>query len=70
MDGELIEGSVLWFDNAAGFGFVEGPRGEPCFVPWDAVERAGINILAPHTRVRVRLLGGRVVELEVLKALE
>lgn len=58
----------MWFDALAGFGLVRGARGESCFVPWDAVERAGVIALEPATPVVVRVSGGTVVDLVVTAA--
>jgi len=44
-------GTVKWFDNAKGFGFVLASDGEDCFVHYRDIEADGFKTLKPDETV-------------------
>jgi len=45
------EGTVKWFDNAKGFGFIVNEAGEDVFVHFQAIEGEGFKTLSEGERV-------------------
>jgi cold shock CspA family protein len=68
MSRAVLEGAVLWFDNVEGFGCVQAPNGDMCFVPWDALERAGMSELEPRTRVVMQVERSTVIDLQLARS--
>ena len=53
-------GTVKWFNNAKGFGFIQPEDGsKDVFVHISAVERAGLSTLAEGQKVEFELAPGR-----------
>jgi CspA family cold shock protein len=50
-----MKGTVKWFNDSKGYGFIEPPEGEDLFVHFTAIQTAGFRTLAE----------GEVVEFEV-----
>jgi CxxC-x17-CxxC domain-containing protein len=49
--GERSQGSVKWFNEGKGFGFIQDDGGEELFVHFSAIEGAGFRTLAEGDRV-------------------
>lgn len=50
-----MKGTVKWFNDSKGYGFIEQPEGDDVFVHFSAIESEGFRTLAE----------GEVVEFEV-----
>ena len=50
-----MKGTVKWFNDSKGYGFIERPEGEDVFVHFSAIESEGFRTLAE----------GEVVEFEI-----
>lgn len=56
----MATGTVKWFDNAKGYGFVQpADGGKDAFVHISAVERAGLTTLREGQKVSYDLTPGR-----------
>ncbi len=53
----MVRGTVKWFNEAKGFGFISQPEGEDVFVHFSAIAGDGFKTLAD----------GEVVEFEVTR---
>ncbi|MFQ5680318.1 MAG: cold shock domain-containing protein [Gemmatimonadota bacterium] len=54
-----ITGSVKWFDDQKGFGFIVREDGErDCFVHYTAIEGSGFRSLAEGDRVEFEVVDG------------
>ena len=51
MAGELVTGTVKWFNDAKGFGFIEREQGPDVFVHYRAVNGEGRKTLYDGQRV-------------------
>ncbi len=53
-------GTVKWFNNAKGFGFIQPDNGGPdVFVHISAVERAGMQTLAEGQKIQYEIVQDR-----------
>ncbi|HYG86873.1 MAG TPA: cold-shock protein [Azospirillum sp.] len=58
--GEVVEGTVKWFNVTKGFGFIAPDNGgKDVFVHVKAVERSGLNGLSDGERVRITVRQGQ-----------
>ena len=55
---ELAEGTVKWFNDAKGFGFIEQDGGEDVFVHFSAIEGDGFKSLAEGDAVEFEVQQG------------
>lgn len=56
MAGELVTGTVKWFNDAKGFGFIEREEGPDVFVHYRAINGEGRKTLHDGQRVTFEIL--------------
>jgi CspA family cold shock protein len=49
--GSRMKGTVKWFNDSKGYGFIEQPDGEDIFVHFSAIEAEGFRTLAEGEEV-------------------
>ena len=54
----MIQGTVKWFNDAKGFGFISQDGGEDVFVHHTAIEAQGFRSLAEGERVEFEVTTG------------
>ena len=54
----MAQGSVKWFNDAKGFGFISQEGGEDVFVHFSAIQASGFKSLAEGDRVEVEVSRG------------
>ena len=54
-----VSGTVKWFNDEKGFGFIEREGGKDVFVHISAVERSGLSTLSDNQKVSYELKAGR-----------
>ena len=54
----MAEGTVKWFNDSKGFGFIEQEDGEDVFVHFSAVQGEGFKTLAEGDRVEFEIQQG------------
>src|SRR5258705_10777231 len=55
-----ITGTVKWFNDAKGFGFITPENGgKDCFVHHTAIQAEGFNLFAEGHRVEFEVVGGQ-----------
>lgn len=55
----MAEGTVKWFNDAKGFGFIEQDNGPDVFVHFSAIQGDGFKSLAEGMRVRFDVTTGQ-----------
>lgn len=50
-EGEKVEGTVKWFSNPKGYGFISREKGDDVFVHYSAVQGSGFRSLSAGERV-------------------
>ncbi|RLK48205.1 putative cold-shock DNA-binding protein [Alkalispirillum mobile] len=55
---ERETGTVKWFDNAKGFGFIQRPQGEDVFVHFRAIRGEGFRSLDEGQQVEFNVVRG------------
>ncbi len=53
------EGSVKWFDEKKGFGFIERDKGGDLFVHFSSIQASGFKTLTQGQRVQFEVQQGR-----------
>jgi CspA family cold shock protein len=59
MSAQRITGTVKWFDDAKGFGFIEREGGPDVFVHFRAINGTGRRSLAEGQRVSFEVTAGK-----------
>jgi len=54
----MLEGTVKWFNDAKGFGFIEQENGSDVFVHHTAIQSEGFKSLQEGTRVSFDIVDG------------
>lgn len=54
----MLEGTVKWFNDAKGFGFIEQDGGNDVFVHHTAIQAEGFKSLAEGARVSFEVVDG------------
>jgi len=54
----MLEGTVKWFNDAKGFGFIEQDNGSDVFVHHTAIQAEGFKSLQEGTRVSFDIVDG------------
>ena len=54
----MATGTVKWFNNAKGFGFIEREEGPDVFVHYTAIESSGYRSLEDGQRVEFEVVEG------------
>ncbi len=56
---ERIQGTVKWFNDAKGYGFIAREGGPDVFVHFSAIQSAGFKSLAEGDRVEFEIVDGQ-----------
>ncbi|WP_028579232.1 cold-shock protein [Desulfogranum japonicum] len=54
----MVEGTVKWFNDSKGFGFIEQDGGKDVFVHHSAIQAQGFKTLEENARVRFEVVDG------------
>lgn len=54
----MVTGTVKWFNDAKGYGFIARDSGEDVFVHFSAIQTNGFRTLAEGQRVEFEILQG------------
>jgi len=52
-------GTVKWFDNAKGYGFIQRPQGEDVFVHYRSIRGEGFKTLQEGQQVEFNIVQGQ-----------
>lgn len=56
---ERVQGTVKWFSNEKGYGFIAQPGGEDIFVHYSAIQGTGYRTLNEGDRVEFEVTQGQ-----------
>ncbi|MBL4607916.1 MAG: cold-shock protein [Pseudomonadales bacterium] len=56
---DTVNGTVKWFNESKGFGFIEQESGPDVFAHFSAIEGSGFKTLAEGQRVQFRITQGQ-----------
>lgn len=54
----MAQGTVKWFNDSKGYGFIENSEGEEVFVHFSAIQMDGFKTLIEGQKVEFELLNG------------
>ena len=54
----MLEGTVKWFNDSKGFGFIEQDNGKDVFVHHSAIQATGFKSLTEGARVQFEVVEG------------
>jgi CspA family cold shock protein len=54
----MAQGTVKWFNDAKGFGFISQPGGEDVFIHFSAIQAQGFKSLSEGDRVEFEVVRG------------
>lgn len=54
----MLEGTVKWFNESKGFGFIEQAEGKDVFVHYSAIQESGFKSLAEGDKVQFEIVEG------------
>jgi CspA family cold shock protein len=57
-EGELAQGTVKWFSNEKGYGFIEREEGDDVFVHFSAITMDGYKTLTEGQKVEFEIVQG------------
>ncbi len=55
----MVEGTVKWFNDSKGFGFIESENGEDVFVHFSAIQGDGFKTLKEGQKVQFEVVEGK-----------
>jgi CspA family cold shock protein len=55
----VLEGTVKWFNESKGFGFIESAEGKDVFVHFSAIQADGFKTLREGQKVRFDIVDGQ-----------
>ena len=55
----MLEGTVKWFNESKGFGFIESEEGRDVFVHFSAIQADGFKTLREGQKVRFDVVDGQ-----------
>lgn len=55
----MLEGTVKWFNESKGFGFIESEEGKDVFVHFSAIQSDGFKTLREGQKVRFEIVDGQ-----------
>jgi CspA family cold shock protein len=55
----MVEGTVKWFNDSKGFGFIESESGEDVFVHFSAIQSEGFKSLKEGQKVQFEVVEGK-----------
>ena len=63
MSNEVVSGTVKWFNDQKGFGFIAREGGDDVFVHHSAITGQGFKSLAEGQRVEFKIVAGKKAQL-------
>ncbi|WP_202623843.1 cold-shock protein [Sporotomaculum syntrophicum] len=54
----ILQGTVKWFNDSKGYGFIEGENGRDVFVHYSAIQSNGFKSLSEGQRVEFEVTDG------------
>ncbi|WP_347491652.1 cold-shock protein [Desulfoscipio sp. XC116] len=54
----MLQGTVKWFNDSKGYGFIEGENGRDVFVHYSAIQTNGFKSLSEGQRVEFEVTDG------------
>ena len=56
---QMLQGTVKWFNESKGFGFIEQDNGDDVFVHFSAIESDGFKTLKEGQKVQFEIVDGK-----------